>query len=658
MSNLYEDLHTPFTKRLLNKFPHYVIPGLSLQCDEDLENEMCSSYKYTKPLPYLPPVSVSHKDNRLCKRLENLISSENKIWDAPRRDSFFMELVISNPDREFDGKYNWYYTGGSLATMKMGDRCFLITTFGLENDHIRAVELIDVKKHWEPSLSHTTATCCKPDQPIYQVQGSCDTGYLCVRQRNNCHLLQLTEVLDLQRAYSINCDSVFTSIALSPHKTGSSVTLTSRREIKEREASGRIVYKHTVPLIKTLEDDWCSISYNSDDPHGLVFADRNCIWFLDKRKAKLCTKLSPKSETKCLDSCEDMSLIFQSCINTNAWYICSSHSVMLYDIRSPSNPLQCWKHHLCSPPLLHSTLTCQQNEEVVCMASQDPSEVVTIVNKWDGDVLNTQSYPQSLPSLRDTFLAARNCALWLDPAVEHRTKLGLTGLTWLPTVNSELALLSQTSAGDVFKQMLITDSDSNCDTLFTKKEDLKCLANWEEVLLRERTSDSLHFTSRKSMDFAYKYIKGRKKKLSDYKVFENDHRQPWEFSKAHLESYVDVLAPRILETWEIEDIPEWRINKKDLRSEPLPEQVNKVEAWLTSLCDRNVENQSNTSCKNKERVSTTYEQTQIQEINYLEEDTSYSQFKRKYDENSDFELNLSKKKKLQIIPKEEYVLGF
>ena len=46
-------------------------------------------------------MSLSVTDLR--KKLRKLISSEKKLWEASSRDSNFVELVASNPDKEFDG---------------------------------------------------------------------------------------------------------------------------------------------------------------------------------------------------------------------------------------------------------------------------------------------------------------------------------------------------------------------------------------------------------------------------------------------------------------------------------------------------------------------------------------------------------------------------
>lgn len=688
MSDFYKDIHARFSKDFSIKFPHYAVPGLNAHCDEDLERVIYSPYKYTKPIPYLPPASVSvevwagsdpatdllrkklqwradldiqkryytraKKEKKLRDTLKTIISSKKKIWDMLPRDAHFVELFASNPDDEFDGIYNWYYTGGCLDTMKINDKHMLLSTHGQKSDELRVIKLKRRKKCWKPSSTVVTQQCT-PDIPIYQIRGSCDTGHLCVRQRNDCHLYSLTEELTLQHIHSTECDTAFTGVDVSPHTAGRYATVTSRRLVEEWDASGRRTYRYSTCLDNRLEDRWSCVSY-SDDPHGLVLADRNSVYVLDKRNKKSSEKFSPKEETELVGVCEDISLVFPSCLNTHALYICSSHSVLLYDIRNCSKQLQHWTHLLCSPPLLGCTVSPQQNEEIICIANQEPGEVITIVNKWNGEVVKSQSYPQGLPNLRDTLFAANTCGLWLDPAVQHRAKLSLTGLAWLP----ELTFLSQTSGGDVFVQRQDTENDCKSVTGFTK-----CLANWEKVLLEGRTSSALNFTCKKSMKNAYEYIKSSRNRLPENKV---QYIQPWELSKSQLESYVDLLAPRILEVWEIEDVPEWgESGRNSFRAQLFPEQVDRVEAWLTSIPESRYGKQERrtshkkTPCKDKHiplSTSTPYEDKNNQAKRVLDTDLGFSHPERKYSENAEFDLTVRQNKKQKLIPKCEYITGF
>lgn len=53
-------------------------------------------------------------------------------------------------------------------------------------------------------------------------------------------------------------------------------------------------------------------------------------------------------------------------------------------------------------------------------------------------------------------------------------------------------------------------------------------------------------------------------------------------SKQAMENYVDVLAPRILSVWDIDEEPEWCEGQTILQEELSPTSHDKVQAWLTS----------------------------------------------------------------------------
>ena len=38
------------------------------------------------------------------------------------------------------------------------------------------IKLMKKKKYWKPLLSTASTKVCTPDEPIYEIRGSCDTG--------------------------------------------------------------------------------------------------------------------------------------------------------------------------------------------------------------------------------------------------------------------------------------------------------------------------------------------------------------------------------------------------------------------------------------------------------------------------------------------------
>jgi hypothetical protein len=72
----------------------------------------------------------------------------------------------------------------------------------------------------------------------------------------------------------------------------------------------------------------------------------------------------------------------------------------------------------------------------------------------------------------------------------------------------------------------------------------------------------------------YKLHQAREKKIK---------KDKWMMSKQAMESYVDVLAPRILAVWNIEEEPEWCEGQTILQEDLPPTSHDKVQAWLTRV---------------------------------------------------------------------------
>jgi len=71
-----------------------------------------------------------------------------------------------------------------------------------------------------------------------------------------------------------------------------------------------------------------------------------------------------------------------------------------------------------------------------------------------------------------------------------------------------------------------------------------------------------------------------------YKLHQNTGKKvkkdKWMMSKQAMENYVDVLAPRILAVWDIDEEPEWCEGQTILQEDLSPTSHDKVQAWLTS----------------------------------------------------------------------------
>ncbi|PSN35808.1 hypothetical protein C0J52_21971 [Blattella germanica] len=546
--DLYTEVQSTCNKTILKTIPHYIIPGLNLRTEEvesDEDDERIFSYPYNceLPLPFLPPSPASNQILVTRERLRHLEFSDKKVFTVSNRDAEFLKVVASDPDKEFDGMYNWYYTGGCMDILNVNGNMCLATTHGEKNDCLR---------------------------------------YIGVRQHKTCHLYTVTEDFNLENIMELESKFPFTGIDINPYCIGRYCTINTKRFIQEWDVpKGVSRFSWRSPLkYGNLPDKWCSVAYGCGSDI-IMMADRAYVHLLDLREQEpVQTTYVQKSDH--LEICEDISLMFQSSIKDFAWYICTNHHILLFDIRKNIVPMQQWTHLMRSPPLYgHSVPTQMQQEEVICIAGQHSGEIVSLINSWNGHIPYSEVMPLSLPNLHDSLLSAHHSGQWLDPAVQQRVKLSLMGLVWLPSEPSQLRLLSQTSAGDVFNHILSrkdVENKSISNTL--KPEHLKCLAEWEKELLKKRSS-IVRCTTRKSMVQLFRSMKNSKRKLSEKKRRKRSEQNNLMMSKERMLSYVDFLAPRILEAWDIENEPEWNRNITD--HEPSPEPNDKVQTWLNTV---------------------------------------------------------------------------
>ncbi|XP_069700634.1 uncharacterized protein TAF1C-like isoform X2 [Periplaneta americana] len=619
-------------------YPHYLVPGHNLNSEileEDEGGSVGFSYTCEHPLPFLPPAATSEivlkgedtamelvKKKRLwnsrirmyknlfknakrtkefCGTLQNIISSPKGLGYMSYQEASFVQLVTENPDEEFEGAYNWYYTGGCLDQMTVGNKVMLLTTDGAKGDKLCAVPLF-YKSKWKASLRNAQTSNPRVGDRIYQLCSISknEEGFVGVRLRYECHVYSLDSSLQLKHVHKATSKSPFVGVDVNSKKY---CTITTKRYVQLWDINSSKHFAHgSIINNKSLADKWCSISY-TNEPNNIMMTDRCCTHMLDERinLQNSSLVLCPKEVPHLLEDCEDISLLVQSCLLPNAFYMCTSHQVLLYDIRARSEPLQRWTHMMCSTPLHGSVLSPSSGEEVLCVGNQEPGEIVAIQNTLCGSVPYSEVPPFSIPNLNDAVDSAHKHGLWLDPLTQKRVRLSVIGLTWLPPHASELTFLSKTSAGDVFSHVLhklqssrvkmfdaklkLEDMNVNAELVkdYSEEEDLKHLADWEKKVRKGKQSGVLKATRIRNMSRTYKGLLSRKKEIYQIPIKKRSKRDKWMISKKKLHQFVDVLAPRILTIWNIEDEPEWNYDTdSSFDEDDAPTSYDKVKEWLKS----------------------------------------------------------------------------
>ncbi|KAF4528075.1 hypothetical protein B566_EDAN014608 [Ephemera danica] len=287
-----------------------------------------------------------------------------------------------------------------------------------------------------------------------------------------------------------------------------------------------------------------------------------------------------------LEPCEIITTAASSTVSSNIQYIGTTHHLFSMDIRKPGQVVQSWTHLMHGPPQ-YIGLSCDMpNREIICLGNTERSEVITLVNEWLDGVPYSRTQPYALSSIGETLTEAKLRGLCLNPKVQSRLKLSLTGICC--TSSSSPAVFTSTAAGDVFCQRVtprFADQDVEEENLAFKA----CLTYWQEKVIEVENS-----TPRKPLFFNECKTASRLLKRS----FCHQSTEP---SKNLIESQpvrptwilpVDLLfnskdeaqAARILKAWGITDQKSWdRLHSEALAGLPSstvqPGQL--VEKWLT-----------------------------------------------------------------------------
>jgi hypothetical protein len=180
------------------------------------------------------------------------------------------------------------------------------------------------------------------------------------------------------------------------------------------------------------------------------------IYVLQERLPDSSVLINVKQLEKSLHACEVITAAAGSVISTNLQYIGTTHHMLSVDIRKPGQPLQRWTHMMRGPPQYIGLCCDVRGREIINLGNSESSEIITLVNEWSDCNLDkypiSRTQPYALNSLDDVLSNAKLEGLCLNPLVQARMKLALTGLCC--TSSESPAIFTSTGAGDVFCQRL------------------------------------------------------------------------------------------------------------------------------------------------------------------------------------------------------------
>ncbi|XP_047121848.1 uncharacterized protein LOC124805353 isoform X4 [Schistocerca piceifrons] len=425
------DFRSAFKKKLCMRAyratPHYLIPGLNQQralCSEHCSEHgtqhtlQCVGHKLFIPKTETPRLVVSGRDVATSLVSEKLKWQEKanalavRYRKNPKANASlellhgkvlagvtdvtasnllaqFVKHMSSDPDADFTGPYNWYYSEGTLSVVNLKKKPFIISVQGRYLDKICSVPLEENNGEWKPCLS-STITKCAPirRKPIYQIKARNVKGraVIGVRQRNAVavylnnacrHDLNLVQL----HTYKI-CENErpLSGLDLDTSKPGHFCSSHSDRTIKVWDPTRRIPLlegraARNINCQKESGSSWCGVWYDKNDINQVVVADNCCVTWHDIRcglsKSKGICLASTKHKLPLEWSCEEVSLLVPSQLH-HQLYIGTTHSLLQVDKRWPTlapQPVRRWTHMLNGHLLMGQTVPLQGTKsEIICVS--------------------------------------------------------------------------------------------------------------------------------------------------------------------------------------------------------------------------------------------------------------------------------------------------
>ncbi|XP_054263834.1 uncharacterized protein LOC128987137 isoform X2 [Macrosteles quadrilineatus] len=605
----------PLTKDYLSKLPHHVLPCMNLQRsfpfeeDNDFTNDHFSKnvlWESSLPIPITKLTDLTFEALNGIDQTTALIRNKlrwqmkkEKILNAVKKDKKNLSDKLirkagtveagsstvlprgivqlaghldKDPDPQFSGVYNWYYTGGSLATLANNEENYLfypresnICCSQFENGQNKELFTLPLELN----------------NPIYQIASS-EAGVV-TRQKSCVNLFNICQSEDkllLNKIHTVsNKRDSFVSVALQDKSNEKYCTLSSSGILKLWDVEYSNGYKMKMKVAPGegvhVMDNWSSIQFV--DNKTLLLADRCCIHLLDCR-VDMNEKQLAWCPRKLGEQCEQLSYVTSSCLQDQVVYCTTSHQVLSLDLRIGFG--QRWSHMMAAPPYLGFTHNTAQhtNQEILCIGSQVMSDCICIVNCWRGGNPQAEYRPISLPSPCRGLILARQQGVCLEPTLSQRFSQSMIGLTCLPSTNG-LHVVRQSATGDVFLQELSQSKGDEPSRLTS--DQLTAYSEWSKPALSlQRDTTTVSVTDVKNLTPLLEALTETYSEEPEHGVEVEAEVQSggWRRSKQYLEDCVDLLAGRLLSVWEVDDEEEWLEQQEHTLQEQDP--AERVSNWL------------------------------------------------------------------------------
>lgn len=501
----------------------------------------------------------------------------------------FIAKLEQDPDAYFNGKYNWYYTGGTMDIIRQPYFDYLFFATGENMDQIefqRITTKNKLKKSFEVDLSGGGT--------IFEViPASIVANNFAVRQKfkNSIYNYQATnDERNLNKVCEFESEIPLISSAFDPFNNTTFCDLNVVGEFRSWDInSKKIIFNKNVSPIKN-----CNSKISCKGKWGaLKNVERNVFLHCEGKQVNLVDLRTQNHQTKLnifnfqhsVDTCEEISSITKSKINPNLMYIGTYHKLFGVDLRFVKktklemSSVVRWTHQLKSPPLMIKTDNNDQEEEIILVASPIVGDSKICVTSKNDQMEHISKYlPHKPYSIHNSFKEAQIRGYCIDPLsmIKKRVKLCNMGISLMCKDDRNL-IFTQNSAGDVFQQYF-------GDKYTLLYDDVSLLMNdWmnetkDETIVHAHASEILNM---KSMLVPLMQRKIRDKETETFEGVESVKvkvkRPRWQRSINELHQYKDALASDILAVWDFE--PSTDVDQV-LESMNKTQPTEKVSEWL------------------------------------------------------------------------------
>ncbi|XP_066595492.1 uncharacterized protein TAF1C-like isoform X2 [Prorops nasuta] len=514
----------------LKTYPHYIVPGLNLNKLSSLEDETSENimglyqdfpFSCDLPRPLLPPAklprTVINGDDpatellalkaQIKEDLDQLVDYCNKYKKIfgvlpkstidtkkfgknakiklPRYIADIAELIEHDPDPYFAGKYNWYYTGGTLSSINIGGQPILLFPYLEELVASPIIPRSDIL--WKPVLSN--AAKCSIESVLFEIRNSVVNNLCRIigRHKNSLNIYRLTESKDrlsMIEIHNMRSKLPYIGADISSFNINEYCTITVERQLALWDLTKvKCINNDKTEESLDLTDAWGILNYHFLDPNVILYTDRCCLRYFDKRTtfSKSVLSMCPKQN---LEQCEKIS--FQaSSRHGSCQYIGTYHSFLMCDDRSANQCVQQkWTHQFKSAPLLASIFN-RNEQEIIVTSSQLTDENSIIVNTWTGgESAHSFSLPISPPNILDTLNLCQMDGTCLDLRMRVRLGLSNVGSTLIMNNDGYVFFFIQNSIGDIFYQCITHENviSNECEENYKARY---ALSAWEKAFVSQ-----------------------------------------------------------------------------------------------------------------------------------------------------------------------------